>query len=99
MRGYEVRREIAFGAPNPYNIVKGCSYTSERQVKKTHDGVGSAACPICGYFISFHWGFFALGFASGDSRFLMGGSDVVILLLSWLWNLNYDCLDVGPWWG
>ena len=97
MRGYEVRREIAFGAPNPYNIVEGCSYTSERQVKKTHDGVGSAAYLICGYFISsFHWGFSALGFASRDSRFLMGGSDVVILLLIWLWNLNYGCLDVGP---
>ena len=97
MRGYEVRREIAFGAPNPYNIVKGCSYTSERQVKRTHDSVGSAACPICRYFISSHWGFFAFGFASGDSRFLMGGSDVVILLLLWLWNLNYDCLGAGLW--
>ena len=47
-------------------------------------------------FLFFHWGFSALGFASRDSRFLMGGSDVVILLLIWLWNLNYGCLDGGP---
>ena len=45
-------------------------------VNKTHDGVRGVILPLLGYIFLFFFLRF-LGFASGDSRSRMGGSDVV----------------------
>ena len=57
----EVRREIAFGTPNPCVWLIGCSCTRAAQLKKkTHDGVGSTVvvCPRVSFIVFY---FFALG--------------------------------------